>query len=185
LTEDSLPSIHALYIGGGFPETHAPALAANEKLKHSIKKAALEGLPIYAECGGLMYLAEKLLWKGKEYPLAGIFPIVIGVSEKPKGHGYTILEVDAPNPFFRMGQILHGHEFHYSHIIDMCEKDGIYFAFKMKKGQGIKNHMDGLCYKNVLATYTHLHALGTKEWAEGILTVALAYKEQGHLQKAL
>jgi cobyrinic acid a,c-diamide synthase len=185
LTEGSLPSIHALYIGGGFPETHAPALAANEKLKHSIKKAALEGLPIYAECGGLMYLAEKLLWKGKEYPLAGIFPMVIGVSEKPKGHGYTILEVDAPNPFFRMGQILHGHEFHYSHIIDMCEKDGIYFAFKMEKGQGIKNHMDGLCYKNVLATYTHLHALGTKEWAEGILTVALAYKEQRHLQKAL
>lgn len=55
----------------------------------------------------------------------------------------------------------------------------------MKKGQGIIDNMDGLCYKNVLATYTHLHALGTKEWAEGILTVALAYKEQGHLQKAL
>jgi len=185
LTDDLPLSIHALYIGGGFPETHAAALSANESLRQSIRKAVEDGLPIYAECGGLMYLGEKLVWEGKDYPMVGVFPIVIGVSKKPQGHGYSIIEVEAPNPFFRPGQILRGHEFHYSHIIDIAKKDNIYFAFNMKKGQGIKNNRDGLCYKNVLATYTHLHALGTREWIEGIMSRAVAYKEQRQLQEAL
>ena len=183
LTDDLPPSIHALYIGGGFPETHAAALSANEPLKQSIKKAAEDGLPIYAECGGLMYLCETLVWEGKDYPMVGVFPIVIGVSKKPQGHGYSIIEVEAPNPFFRAGQILRGHEFHYSHIIDITKKDNIHFTFNMKKGQGIKNNRDGLCYKNVLATYTHLHALGTEEWVDGIMNRAAACKEQRQFQE--
>ncbi|NWF52477.1 MAG: cobyrinic acid a,c-diamide synthase, partial [Nitrospirae bacterium] len=175
--KNDLPiSLDALYIGGGFPETHAHLLTRNEKLKSSIKKAALEGMPIYAECGGLMYLSERLLWKGKEYPLIGVFPALIGVNKKPVGHGYTILEVETPNPFFKIGQILRGHEFHYSHIIELKDRENIYLTFKMKKGEGIKNSMDGLCFKNVLATYTHLHALSSKEWVEGIINLAKVYK---------
>jgi cobyrinic acid a,c-diamide synthase len=185
LTDELPPSIHALYIGGGFPETHAAVLSANVRLRQSIKQAARDGLPVYAECGGLMYLGEKLIWEGKDYPMVGVFPIVIGVSKKPQGHGYSIIEVDAPNPFFKPGQILRGHEFHYSHILGLSHNENIYFAFKMKRGQGIKNNMDGLCYKNVLATYTHLHAFGTKEWVEGIMNRAVAYKEQRRLQEAL
>jgi len=176
LKDDMPPALDALYIGGGFPETHAAALAANEKLKQAIKKAAEEGLPIYAECGGLMYLGEKLIWGEKTYPMVGVLPIVIGMSKKPQGHGYSILEVAAPNPYFKPRQILHGHEFHYSRVLDIAEKDGIYFAFTMKRGQGIANKMDGLCYKNILATYTHLHALGTREWIDGIIAMALGYK---------
>jgi cobyrinic acid a,c-diamide synthase len=183
LTDDLPLSIHALYIGGGFPETHAAALSTNESLRQSIRKAVEDGLPIYAECGGLMYLGEKLVWEGKDYPMVGVFPMVIGVSKKPQGHGYSIIEVEAPNPFFRPGQILRGHEFHYSHLIDIAKKDNIYFAFNMKKGQGIKNNRDGLCYKNVLATYTHLHALGTEEWVEGIMNKAAACKEQRQFQE--
>jgi cobyrinic acid a,c-diamide synthase len=183
LTGDLPLSIYALYIGGGFPETHAAALSANESLRQSIRKAVEDGLPIYAECGGLMYLGEKLVWEGKDYPMVGALPMVIGVSKKPQGHGYSIIEVEAPNPFFRPGQILRGHEFHYSHLIDIAKKDNIYFAFNMKKGQGIKNNMDGLCYKNVLATYTHLHALGTKEWIGGIMNRAVMYKEQRQFQE--
>jgi len=183
LTDDLPLSIHALYIGGGFPETHAATLSANESLRQSIRKAVEDGLPIYAECGGLMYLGEKLVWEGKDYPMVGVFPMVIGVSKKPQGHGYSIIEVEDPNPFFRPGQILRGHEFHYSHLIDISKKDNIYFAFNMKKGQGIKNNRDGLCYKNVLATYTHLHALGTEEWVEGIMRKAATYKEQRQFQE--
>jgi cobyrinic acid a,c-diamide synthase len=176
---DGLPSdLDALYIGGGFPETHAAALAANEALRHDIKKAAEEGLPIYAECGGLMYLGEKLIWEGKTYSMAGVLPITVGVSKKPEGHGYSIVEVRASNPFFNPGQILRGHEFHYSRVLDITKKDGVYLAFGMKKGHGIVDKEDGLCYKNVLATYTHLHALGTKEWVEGIINMAIAYKKQ-------
>jgi len=178
LTDDLPPAINALYIGGGFPETHAAALSANEKLRKAIKKSAENGLPIYAECGGLMYLGEELIWEGKTYPMAGVLPIVIGVSKKPQGHGYSIIAVEAPNPYFKTEQILHGHEFHYSHVLSMTEKDGVYFAFKIERGQGVINKMDGLCYKNVLATYTHLHALGTREWVDGIISTAVAYKKK-------
>jgi len=178
LTDDLPSQIDVLYIGGGFPETHAAALSANEKLRQAIKKAAEDGLPIYAECGGLMYLSDELTWEGKTYPMAGVLPISVGVSKKPQGHGYTIIEVDASNPYFKTGQILHGHEFHYSHVLSMTEKDGVYFAFKIERGQGVINKMDGLCYKNVLATYTHLHALGTREWVDGIISTAVAYKKR-------
>jgi cobyrinic acid a,c-diamide synthase len=173
---DNLPSdLGALYIGGGFPETHAAALAANEALRHDIKRATEEGLPVYAECGGLMYLGEKLIWEGKTYPMAGVLPIIVGVSSKPEGHGYSIVEVRASNPFFNIGQILRGHEFHYSRILDITKKDSVYFAFRMKMGAGILDGMDGLCFRNVLATYTHLHALGTGEWIKGILNIARIY----------
>jgi cobyrinic acid a,c-diamide synthase len=178
LIDDLPPLLDALYIGGGFPETHAEGLSANDKLRQAIKNSAEDGLPIYAECGGLMYLAEELIWEGKTYPMAGVLPIVIGVSKKPQGHGYTVVEVSAPNPFFKTGHIIHGHEFHYSHILNILKKDGVYFAFKIQKGEGVKNNMDGLCYKNVLASYTHVHALGTKEWADGIIQAALRYKNR-------
>jgi cobyrinic acid a,c-diamide synthase len=178
LTDDLPPSLSALYIGGGFPETHAATLSGNVRLRQAVKRAAEEGLPIYAECGGLMYLGEKLFWEGKAYEMSGVLPIVIGVSKKPQGHGYTVIEIEAPNPFFKTGLILHGHEFHYSHVLNMAEKEGVYFAFRMRKGQGIMNKMDGVCYKNVLATYTHLHALGTREWVDGIINLTVMYRKK-------
>ncbi len=178
LTDTLPPLLDALYIGGGFPETHASSLAANEKLRNAIKDAAEAGLPIYAECGGLMYLSQELLWEGKTYPMVGIFPTVVEVSRKPQGHGYTITEVVESNPYYKTGKILHGHEFHYSFIADMSDQEGISFAFRMKKGAGITQGMDGLVYKNVLATYTHIHALGTKDWVEGVIETAKAHKKK-------
>lgn len=178
LTGDLPPELHALYIGGGFPETHAPALSENTSLRNGIKKAAEKGMPIYAECGGLMYLGEELIWEGKTYPMAGVLPITTGVSKKPQGHGYTVMEVEAENPFFRTGQFLHGHEFHYSHVVRITERDDVRFVFGVRKGDGILHKKDGLCYRNVLATYTHLHALGTKEWVPGMMQAAAGYKEK-------
>lgn len=178
LTDELPSSLDALYIGGGFPETHASLLSANKSLRMSIRQAAEEGLPIYAECGGLMYLADELIWRGQKYPMVGIFPIVVEVGKKPRGHGYTILEVEKKNPFFATGLTLRGHEFHYSYVARMAEREGVYFAFKMLKGEGMSDAKDGICYKNVLATYTHLHALGTKEWVNGLITQASVHKEE-------
>ena len=176
-----MPStIHALYIGGGFPETHAQWLSANKELRQAIKKAAEDGLPIYAECGGLMYLSEKLVSEGKTYPMAGVLSSVIGVKKKPQGHGYTILEVEKANPYFKVGQCLRGHEFHYSYVLEWpVQNKNTYFAFKIKRGYGIDGKHDGLCYKSVLATYTHLHALGTPNWAPALIKQALTYKHRG------
>jgi cobyrinic acid a,c-diamide synthase len=178
LTGDRLPEIDALYIGGGFPETNAIALARNATFRKSLKKAVEAGLPVYAECGGLMYLGKELLLDGKTYPMAGVFPLKFRLEKRPQAHGYTIVEVDRQNPFYAPGTILKGHEFHYSRVVESAGREGINFSFRMRRGQGIEKKLDGICYKNTLATYTHVHAYGAPEWAESLVRQALLYKTE-------
>ncbi len=163
-----LPDVDALYIGGGFPETHAIALTKNKKFLKDLKARIEAGLPVYAECGGLMYLGENLLLKGKKYKMAGIFPYDFQLEERPVAHGYSIAKITGKNAFYKRGTVLHGHEFHYSRPVRDASRPA-QFALKMERGTGVEDGMDGLVYKNVFATYTHTHALGTPEWVEGIL----------------
>ncbi|MBI4843385.1 MAG: cobyrinate a,c-diamide synthase [Nitrospirae bacterium] len=175
--DSKLPDLHALYIGGGFPETNAVTLAENTGFKDSLKEAIENGLPVYAECGGLMYLGERLIINGKTYPMTGIFPLTFSLGIKPSAHGYTVIEVIKDNPFFKKGCVLKGHEFHYSTVSDAADQK-IEMCFSMSRGKGIREKMDGLFYKNVLATYTHLHAIGSPEWADGIINCAITYRNQ-------
>ncbi len=183
LREKQLPDIDALYIGGGFPETHAIALADNVSFKKSLLKAVEKGLPVYAECGGLMYLGKSLILKNSTYLMAGIFPIVFSLQKKPQAHGYTIIEVEKTNPYFPKGSILKGHEFHYSSVIELKENRTYAMVLKVQRGKGIKDGMDGICYKNVLATYTHLHALGATAWTDGLIRCAKKFKLQNSKSK--
>jgi cobyrinic acid a,c-diamide synthase len=168
LKKERLPDIDALYIGGGFPETHAAALAENHAYREQLRNLADAGLPIYAECGGLMYLGQELFLGGATYPMTGVFPIVFGFSKRPQGHGYTLACVEAQNPYYRSGSEIRGHEFHYSKVLHWggSEKD---LVFRMDRGNGIVNGRDGAVYRNVLATYSHVHAHGTRQWAEAML----------------
>jgi cobyrinic acid a,c-diamide synthase len=174
-TTNTIPPVDALYIGGGFPETHAQELANNVTFRRQLKDLAEKGLPIYAECGGLMYLGEKLVLDEGTFPMSGVLPIVFGFSKKPQGHGYTIVKVEQKTPYFEIGSEIKGHEFHYSKVLEWrgADKD---LAFVMKRGAGFINKRDGVCYKNVLATYTHIHALGTTSWAGALVRNAMAYK---------
>lgn len=174
LSDPNVPDIDGLYIGGGFPETHAEALAANRHFREDLRQLAEKGLPIYAECGGLMYLGEELVMKGKSYPMAGVLPIVFGFSKRPQAHGYTILEVDRQNPYFAVGTKLRGHEFHYSTVLEWRGKSDN-LAFKIDRGTGFFDRRDGVCYKNVLATYSHIHALGFSCWAEGVVRAVIRF----------
>jgi cobyrinic acid a,c-diamide synthase len=176
LASDTIPPIDALYIGGGFPETHAQQLAQNVTFKDQLKSLAKDGLPIYAECGGLMYLGEELVLDETSFPMAGVLPVVFGFSKKPQGHGYTVVTVEHPNPYFKVGTQLKGHEFHYSRVVKWRGTNND-LAFNMKRGVGFINNRDGVCYKNVLATYTHIHALGTPSWAKAMVRNAIAYKK--------
>ncbi len=176
LREKKLPELDALYIGGGFPETHAIALSGNTGFRKSLRTAIEEGLPVYAECGGLIYLGKSLILKGRKHPMTGVFPLVFNLQKKPQAHGYTIIRVTKTNPFFPRNTLLKGHEFHYSNVIEINNKKNTYMAFNVQRGKGIKNSMDGICYKNVLATYTHLHALGTPEWAECLIKCAMNFR---------
>lgn len=172
---DSIPLLDALYIGGGFPETHVKALSDNRKFRRQLKSLAEDGLPIYAECGGLMYLGEALVMDKVSYPMAGVFALVFGFSRKPQGHGYTVVKVAGPNPYYAVGTEIRGHEFHYSRIL-AWKGDNQDLVFDMQRGNGIINKKDGVRYKNVLATYTHIHALGTPAWAGAMIRNALNYR---------
>jgi cobyrinic acid a,c-diamide synthase len=176
LKDRELRDLDALYIGGGFPETHAEQLADNKNFSRQLKAMADDGFPIYAECGGLMYLGEKLVLEGNAYPMAGILPVAFDFYKKPQGHGYTIVTVEGENPYFDVGTEIRGHEFHYSRVSHWTggEND---LVFRMKRGVGIDKDRDGILYKNVLATYTHVHALGTPGWAPALIRNAIQFKK--------
>ncbi|MDO8948348.1 MAG: cobyrinate a,c-diamide synthase [Desulfocapsaceae bacterium] len=176
LTASALPVLDGLYIGGGFPETSAGELAANAGFRQSIKQAAEAGLPIYAECGGLIYLGESIVLEGQEYPLAGVFPIRFGMSKKPQAHGYSVFEVDGANPFYSQRAEIKGHEFRYSTILEWRGQPE-HLSLKMTRGQGFMSGRDGLTMNNVLALYTHVHADGTPEWADGFMNRCRLQKE--------
>jgi len=166
----------ALYIGGGFPETHASAISRNVSLLASIRQHALSGFPVYAECGGLMLLAKALLWKGTKFRMAGILPFEVEVCTKPQGHGYEVLVVDCPNPYYPIGARIRAHEFHYSRIIPAGELPSAVCA--VQRGTGCFGHRDGIVVKNVWASYAHVHAAATPEWALGFLAQARNHRRQ-------
>ena len=176
MNDRTLPAdIHALYIGGGFPETQAEELAANESLRRDLREALKAGLPLYAECGGLMFLGRCIKWQGKSYEMVGILPVDFEVREKPQGHGYVRAIVSNPNPFYPLGTELLGHEFHYSCPVNVKE-DEISLALTLEKGHGFQQKLDGVVYRNIFGAYTHIHVLGQPLWAKGIFEAALRWK---------
>ncbi len=184
LEDKEIPELDAIYIGGGFPETQAEALANNELFRKRLKAMLEAGTPVYAECGGLMYLGKSLILDHNEYPMVDFFPISFFLEKKPQGHGYTMMEVCGKNPFFEQGKRIKGHEFHYSRA-KILEEDKIEFAFKMLRGKGIFKGQDGVVKKNTLATYTHIHALGDSSWADSLVKSASHYSQSKHLSKTV
>ena len=175
LKDENLPELDALYIGGGFPETHAEQLSANTRFNGRLKALAENGFPIYAECGGLMYLGEQLVLENKSYPMVGILPLTFDFYKRPQGHGYTIIKVERNNPYYDVGSEIRGHEFHYSRVSKWDNRSGE-LVFRMQRGAGIDKDRDGFLYKNVLATYTHVHAIGTPDWAPALIRNAIKFK---------
>lgn len=175
LNQTGIPDVHAIYMGGGFPETHAPQLAQNISFRENLKKLSRAGLPIYAECGGLIFLGESIRLDDRDYAMSGILPIKFGLSNRPQGHGYTRVEVVNENPFYAAGQILMGHEFRYSSVLEIDYQDHE-MAFKMERGKGILDKKDGFFKQNTFGTYTHIHALGTPSWAQALIGKAKAFK---------
>ena len=107
--------------------------------------------------------------------MAGILPVSFGLFKRPQGHGYTVVSVEGENPYYPVGTEIRGHEFHYSRVLRWSgrERD---LVFRMQRGAGIHGDRDGIVHKNVLATYTHIHALGTPGWASALIRNAVAYK---------
>ena len=171
LHDQDLPQVDALYIGGGFPETHAAELASNKPFRDAVEKAARAGLPIYAECGGLMYLGRSITISGEKHPMAGVFPVDFAMQKKPQGHGYTKCTVVGENPFMPIGYKFNAHEFHYSQpTLAPGFEPG--FVYSIDRGKGILGSGGGLLLQGVLGTYHHVHCLGAVKWAPGLVGAA-------------
>ncbi|MBU1152759.1 hydrogenobyrinic acid a,c-diamide synthase (glutamine-hydrolyzing) [bacterium] len=162
LTDSRLPEVDGLYFGGGFPEMFIETLSENRILRQEIQTAIEQGMPVYAECGGLMYLAKSISYNGTTKEMVGALPCDVKVYEKPQGHGYVTLEQTGKSNWFCFDGEIPGHEFHYSQIIN---PQGLDFAFRVIRGKGIDGSHDGIIYKNVIAGYTHLHSVGVPQWA--------------------
>jgi cobyrinic acid a,c-diamide synthase len=122
-----------------------------------------------------MYLGQELVLEEKSYAMVGVFPLTFDFYPRPQGHGYTVVTVENKNPFYEIGTEIRGHEFHYSRARKWSgdEED---LVFRMQRGVGITSDRDGICYKNVLATYTHIHARGNPNWAPALIRNAVAYR---------
>lgn len=173
LSERRLPEIDALYIGGGFPETHLEALEANAGLRAEVRQAIEAGMPVYAECGGLMYLARSIEWKGRRAQMAGVIPADIVMHPRPVGRGYVHLRETgrglwplAPE----RGTLIRAHEFHYSSVENL--PPGISYAYEVERGHGIDGRHDGIVYKNLLASYAHLRDIEGSRWARRFVEFA-------------
>ncbi|WP_289021409.1 cobyrinate a,c-diamide synthase [Desulfobacter postgatei] len=175
LSQSDIPEVDAIYMGGGFPETHATQLSANQVFRDNLKALSRKGLPIYAECGGLIFLGESICLDDVVYPMTGILPLRFGLSKRPQGHGYTEVEVVNENPFYAKGEVLRGHEFRYSKVISI-DYDDSDMAFKMTRGKGIIEKKDGFFKDNTFGTYTHIHTLGTTSWAPSLIAKARRFK---------
>lgn len=158
--DEEVPDADALYIGGGYPEIFKKELSANKSMLNSIKAFSDNNQPIYAECGGLMYLTNSI----DNLPMVGVYPYESMLTSKVQGLSYTIAEVIKDNPIQNKGSVYHGHEFHYSKV-EYTGNNVDDFAFKMKRGVGINGTHDGLIKNNTVASYVHTHTACLPDFA--------------------
>ena len=116
-----------------------------------------------------MYLARALVRDGHVHPMVGALPMVVEHTSRPQGHGYTKAMVDGGNPFFPVGRRIVGHEFHHSRLVVGWSGESV---LGMERGEGVGRRRDGIAVARVVATYAHLHALATPEWARGVVEAA-------------
>jgi len=163
LHAEHLPPVEGLFIGGGFPETHMEALAANAGLRRELHDAIEAGLPAYAECGGLMYLARGIEWQGRRAGMVGVIPADIVMHQRPVGRGYVHLRETGRGPWAAQPALIHAHEFHYSSVENLAAD--VEFAYEVERGHGVDGRHDGIVHKNLLASYAHLRDVAGNPWA--------------------
>ena len=166
LRDARLPQADGLIIGGGFPEMFMSELEANAALRGEILTAIEAGMPAYAECGGLMYLARSLSWRGDTRRMVGAIAGDVVMHERPVGRGYVKLAPTDAHPWGGHGAQsaeIPGHEFHYSSIEGLAPDTR--FAYRVARGFGVDGTSEGIIVNNLLANYAHLRSAGGCDWA--------------------
>jgi cobyrinic acid a,c-diamide synthase len=165
LADTRLPAVDGVFIGGGFPELFMSELEANVALRTGLHRAIVDGLPVYAECGGLMYLARTLNWNGRSAQMVGAIPGDVVMHARPVGRGYVRLAetADFPWPHTAAGGDVLAHEFHHSSL-ENVEPGAVRWAYAVRRGHGVDGTHDGAVVHNVLASYAHLRHTGGNDW---------------------
>ncbi|MFO7875763.1 MAG: cobyrinate a,c-diamide synthase [Desulfovermiculus sp.] len=178
LADSKLPdNLQGLYLGGGYPELHARELAANRGLREEIVRYAAQGGPVYAECGGFMYLMQGLQdGQGNTFPLLGLFPFKARMHDRLRALGYREVEVRQATLLGPAGTVIRGHEFHYSSIADNLEKAHCVYSLRGRKGETVS--CEGYTVHNVLASYVHLHFGSCPQVSENIVDFCRKFAEK-------
>jgi cobyrinic acid a,c-diamide synthase len=180
LHDTRLPDVDGLFIGGGFPETQMQALEANNTLRTAIRQAIENGLPVYAECGGLMYLSRSLSWNGKTHAMVGAIPADTIMHDRPQGRGYVVLRETGASPWpagtAPQSNEIHAHEFHYSALTNLAPN--LRYAYEVTRGAGVDGQHDGIVIGNLLATYTHMRDVGGNHWTRRFVEFIRTCREQ-------
>ena len=162
------PALSGLYLGGGYPELHAAQLAENASMRAALKSAIESGIPTYAECGGLMSLAESYFDEaGTEYPMMGVLPGSTRLTGKLK-MGYREVVALQSSPLLGKDEKARGHEFHYSEWIRAEESNA--FAYAIQPRMGGESQPEGFVKNNLLASYVHLHFASNPTLARNFVT---------------
>lgn len=171
LTDPCLPEgLDGIYLGGGYPELHAEQLSGNIELRQQIRQQAENGLPIYAECGGFMYLCRAI----DEKPMCDVFPANAKMLAKRRALGYRQLDLIAATPLGPVGTQVRGHEFHYSEV-EM--PDSIEPCYALSRRGGEQLGREGYRINNVLGSYVHLHFGSNPQVAENFVNFCLQQKK--------
>ena len=171
LNDAQLPRVDGLFIGGGFPETHLAALSANQSLLEDIRQALAAGMPAYAECGGLMYLARSIRWRGEMRNMVGAVPADVVVGDRPQGRGYMELEEIGKGPWpaslasrRTVTAGIPAHEFHYACLKNLPDDPS--YVYRVVRGAGIDGHHDGMVIGNLLAGFAHHRNTQANPWVK-------------------
>ncbi|MCF6266226.1 MAG: cobyrinate a,c-diamide synthase [Desulfuromusa sp.] len=159
LRDGALPvDVDGLYLGGGYPEVYAKQLAENVSMLRSVANFCQSGRPVYAECGGLIYLTRGIEQPQQKIPLVGVLPVWTRMLEKRKALGYVEVTLEKDSLFGGRGEVFRGHEFHYSELVESpAGKDGWKTVYQLKQNRSGTYHIEGYQKGNILASYVHLY----------------------------
>lgn len=173
LTASKLPACDSLFIGGGFPETQLEALSSNQSLLDDIKLKIEQGLPTYAECGGLMYLSQDITYQGKSHQMVGVIQANCVINTQAVSRGYVQLTPTEQHPWEGVANKIYAHEFHYSKLENIDPKT--HYAYKVLRGVGVDNKCDGILVYNLLATYAHFRSVGGNHWVKQFINFVFSH----------
>jgi cobyrinic acid a,c-diamide synthase len=180
IKDETLPEVSGLYFGGGFPEVFAAELSANKPMQEQVRQAIARGMPTYAECGGLMYLSDRIVgFDGKSWPMVGVIPQTVKMGGR-LALGYRQAMAIADGPLLRQGQIVTGHEFHKSSVVESLKRP----IYKTRRywGETDSDQLEGYGRANLQASYVHLHWGDRPDIAQRFVSQCLRFQQSSSSQ---